>query len=78
MKELILVCLKCGHHLCVGGWNTEKKMKEIMKMDCPECGEESGELWIISRFGDYEMCIRDRLKRRPRIFFLAPKTSTLT
>lgn len=53
MKELILVCLKCGHHLCVGGWNTEKKMKEIMKMDCPECGEESGELWIISRFGDY-------------------------
>jgi len=55
MKELILACSKCGHQLCVGGWNTEKKMKEIMETECPGCGEESGELWIISRLGKYQL-----------------------
>ena len=55
MKELILSCSKCGHQLYVEDWNTEKKMQNIMETECPGCGEEAGELWIISRLGKYQL-----------------------
>ncbi len=53
-KDLVFVCRKCGHQLFVRDWATEKKMKKIMRACCPSCGEESDELWILNRFGNYD------------------------
>jgi len=53
-KDLVFTCKKCGHLLFVSDWENEKKINKILKMDCPECGEESDELWILTRLGNYE------------------------
>lgn len=49
-KELIFICKKCGHNLYVD----PVKVKKLFKIDCPECGEESYELWILSGQGNFE------------------------
>lgn len=53
-KELVFICHKCGHNLYVSRWNQEKQMKAIMEIDCPSCGEEAHENWILSHFGNYD------------------------
>lgn len=51
-KEVVFICRKCEHHLFVtqrDGW-----LKRILKLDCPGCGEESEELWILQGFGNFK------------------------
>lgn len=50
MRFLVFVCKKCGHEMYVE--NTENLMKDLCKLsskDCPECGEEGYDLWLLSR-----------------------------
>ena len=50
MRYLVFVCKKCGHELYVE--NTDNLMSDLCKLsvkDCPECGEEGLDLWILSR-----------------------------
>ena len=49
-KELVFTCRKCGHSLYLTNWKSEKQMKKLLKLDCPNCGEEPDELWILTRF----------------------------
>lgn len=48
--DLIFVCQKCEHQVYV---NKSKVMK-ILKNDCPECGEEPYENWILVGEGDFD------------------------
>ena len=58
-KELILICRKCDHRLYVSGWDKKSKLKKILEEeDCPNCGEEPFENWILGGYGDYESDIR--------------------
>jgi DNA-directed RNA polymerase subunit RPC12/RpoP len=52
-KDIVFKCKKCGHNLFVGKTDKET-LKKIMGMDCPNCGEEGYENWILSRMGNYE------------------------
>ena len=54
MKDLVFVCRKCGHQVYKEEWSTEKGMKVMIKLDCPNCGEEAYENWILSRFGNFD------------------------
>ena len=57
-KELHFICNKCEHHLFVDekpGW-----VEKLTKRDCPNCGEESGELWIIVGYGKYKDFIYEK------------------
>uniref|UniRef100_A0A6H1ZHY0 Uncharacterized protein n=1 Tax=viral metagenome TaxID=1070528 RepID=A0A6H1ZHY0_9ZZZZ len=49
-KELIFICKKCRHNLYVDS----NKVKKLFKIDCPHCGEEPDELWILSSEGNFE------------------------
>lgn len=42
-KDYIFKCRKCSHNLYV----PKSKLDKLLKYDCPECGEESYELWIL-------------------------------
>ena len=42
-KDWIFECRKCQHNLYVG----KEKVKKLLKTNCPNCGEEAGELWIL-------------------------------
>jgi len=51
-KQIVFICRKCEHNLFMNqkeGW-----LKKLLKLDCPNCGEESYELWILQGFGDFE------------------------
>lgn len=54
-KDLVYTCRKCDHRLYVSGWEDEKKMKKILKMSCPNCGEEPYNLWILTAFGVFQV-----------------------
>lgn len=43
-------CLKCGHVVYVD----KTKVKKMMKLDCPECGEEAYENWVLCGEGDFD------------------------
>jgi len=46
---LIFICRKCGHNLYVKDTpNFLKRLGEIAVMECPNCGEEGYENWILS------------------------------
>ena len=53
-KQLILICRKCGHRLYVSKWDRELKIKKTLEGDCPDCGEEGFENWILGGFGNYD------------------------
>lgn len=53
--DVVLKCRKCGHLLFIRKWKFNKKLEEYLEMDCPECGEEGYENWILSRLGDYDV-----------------------
>ena len=44
----VFICRKCGHHLYVNEVDDfGKKLEEIADKDCPECGEEAYENWLL-------------------------------
>lgn len=52
-KYIVFQCRKCKHLLFVKNISVEK-LEEVSKLDCPECGEEGYENWILVRSGNYE------------------------
>jgi DNA-directed RNA polymerase subunit M/transcription elongation factor TFIIS len=52
-NEVVFQCRKCEHLLFVKQIN-KTKLKNIMKMDCPSCGEEGYTNWVLFRMGNYE------------------------
>ena len=47
--DLIFKCYKCSHNLYID----KSRVKKILKTDCPECGEEPYENWILIGEGNY-------------------------
>ena len=45
----VFACRKCGHLLFV---DKSKSLKKIYTCECPECGEEPYENWIIMGEGN--------------------------
>jgi len=56
-QDLILQCHKCYHKLYVSEITLEK-FKEILNKDCPNCGEEGYENWILYGVGNYERDVK--------------------
>jgi transcription elongation factor Elf1 len=52
-KEIVFGCHKCGHLLFVADTSI-KHLIEIMQTDCPNCGEEGYENWLMLRAGNYD------------------------
>lgn len=52
-KDIVFTCMKCGHLLFVSDISFEK-LVNIMNKDCPTCGEEGYENWILSRTGNFD------------------------
>jgi len=48
-KDLIFICKKCGHNIYV----SLDKIRKLLKTECPACGEEAYDLWILSYEGHY-------------------------
>jgi len=48
--EFIFQCRKCGHLI----YCRKESVFKVLKKDCPECGEEKGELWILIGEGNYD------------------------
>ena len=53
MEDLVFTCRKCGHLLYVPKERMDK-IESLPEYDCPECGEEGYENWILSRSGNYD------------------------
>ena len=49
-KDFIFICRKCQHNI----FCEPNKLKKLIKTACPNCGEEAGELWILSGMGTWE------------------------
>jgi len=49
MKNIYFKCKKCGHHVYT---DEIKKVRNLPNTECPECGEEGQENWIV--MGDRE------------------------
>lgn len=48
--DYIFTCSKCEHRVYVG----KDRIQKMLKTDCPECGEECYELWILSGEGNFD------------------------
>lgn len=56
MKYIVFICRKCGHNLYVdessgrrdGQPSLMRRLGKIAERDCPNCGEEGYENWILS------------------------------
>ena len=48
--DWIFQCRKCNHQVYI----EKNRLKKLAKKDCPECGEESGGLWIFVGEGDFD------------------------
>jgi hypothetical protein len=52
--DIIFSCRKCGHLLFVDYKNINPKyLIDISERDCPNCGEEGYENWVLVRAGNY-------------------------
>jgi transcription elongation factor Elf1 len=51
-RDVVFTCRKCEHLLFVEDPDL-KKLEEISKMDCPDCGEDGYKNWILTRLGNY-------------------------
>ena len=55
MNKVLFICLKCYHQLTLelkDDATTEdilKKLKKISQLNCPGCGEEPCENWILDK-----------------------------
>ena len=55
MGDLVFRCRKCEHQLFVSKDKVNFEfMAELTNRDCDNCGEQSGDCWIVDRVGDYE------------------------
>ena len=52
-KEIVFRCRKCEHLLFVSNISINK-LVEISEKDCPNCGEEGYENWILVRSGNFD------------------------
>jgi len=56
--DLVLKCRKCGHNLFVGSIDGFISLKTLVRLsekgECPECGEEGFENFLISRAGNFD------------------------
>lgn len=48
--DYLFKCYKCSHNLYID----KERIMRILKLDCPECGEEPHENWIFIGDGDFE------------------------
>ena len=48
--DWVFRCYKCSHNVYIG----KDRVKQMLRLDCPECGEESEENWILIREGNFE------------------------
>lgn len=45
---IVFECRKCGHELYMDSYNIDwKHFKKLAEEDCPQCGEEGYENWIL-------------------------------
>jgi DNA replicative helicase MCM subunit Mcm2 (Cdc46/Mcm family) len=55
LTDIVFSCRKCGHLLFVSQDKLSiKSLTMIAKKDCPECGEEGYENWILTRSENYQ------------------------
>lgn len=55
ITDLIFVCRKCNHNLYQGiEGNLLKKLLKLSETECPNCGEQGEELWLLSRGGNWK------------------------
>lgn len=55
--DLVFICRKCEHTLFLSkalASNGAVIARKLMKMNCPDCGEDAEDLWIFSRIGSYK------------------------
>ena len=52
--DLVVVCKKCEHQLYVPYKKVEDFIYNPEDYDCPNCGENGFENWVLSRSGDYD------------------------
>lgn len=53
--DIIFKCRKCNHHLFIDNCVISgESLAKLSNKDCPNCGEEGFENWILSREGNYE------------------------
>jgi len=55
--DLIFICKKCDHKLYItnGTKLTGKELyKKLINLECPNCGEEPGELWTFEGIGNFK------------------------
>lgn len=45
------MCAKCQHNLYVD----KKKVSKVLKLDCPNCGEEPYENWCLIGEGNFDV-----------------------
>lgn len=50
--DIIFKCRKCGHHVYVDA--TMDGVRKVLDLDCPSCGEEQYNNWIIVGEGNYD------------------------
>ena len=49
MRFVVFTCRKCGHKMYVENTeNLAQSLKKLAVADCPTCGEERDELWLLS------------------------------
>lgn len=48
--DFIFKCYKCGHQVYIA----KEKAIKMLKTDCPECGEEPYNNWILTNEGDFD------------------------
>ena len=47
---IVFECRKCGHELYMDSYNLHwKDFDRLSKRECPECGEEGYENWILQK-----------------------------
>jgi len=52
--EFVFICCKCDHRLYVELNGSVSKLNEIANKDCPSCGEEGYENWLLGCIGNYD------------------------
>ena len=55
--DYVFICRKCDHRLYTPNVN------KLFEMDCPACGEESSENWILKRKGNYNKEFEDEQEK---------------
>lgn len=49
--ETVFICRKCNHHL-FAEYIDLKSIEVVLNHDCPRCGEDAYQNWILSHIGN--------------------------